>query len=81
MKKRQDFLKQQRDKLIAMKAKEREKMLVKAEKANPGRPSSARAAKNALKDDGKAQQVDDKTLAMRRAIANKLKSEVIGKGS
>ena len=83
LKQRQDFLKQQRDRLIEMKQKEREKQLLSAEKQNPKqRPSSARAARSVLKQGGagpNAPKADDKQLAMRRAIANRLKEEVIGK--
>ena len=82
--KRQDFLKQQRDKLLAMKKAEREKQLLKAEQ-NQGsaRPRSARAARSAMKQQAPAVETvseeEEKKLAMRKAIANRLRQEVIKK--
>lgn len=54
LKRRQEYLKEQRDKLLKMKQQEREKQLSGAVKANPGRPQSARAARSALANKGKA---------------------------
>ena len=88
LKKRQDFLKQQRDKLLAKKKAEREKKLESYESekgpANRGRPQSARAARSAMSGGRKAPAAsanpeDEKKLAMRRAIADRLKNEVVGK--
>ncbi|XP_005098604.1 cilia- and flagella-associated protein 36 [Aplysia californica] len=81
-KKRAEFLKQQRDKLMEMKRKEREKQLLTAEKSQPQRPASARAARAALKhseESGAAQSnaEEEKKLAMRRAIADRIKSELM----
>ena len=45
LKKRQEFLRQQRDKLLAMKKDAREKQLGVATQSQPGRPQSARAAR------------------------------------
>ncbi|GFN82346.1 hypothetical protein PoB_000885200 [Plakobranchus ocellatus] len=81
---RVQFLKQQRDKLMEMKRKEREKQLLTAEHSQPQRPASARAARAALGQggdgkDGKATDAEDeKKLAMRRAIADRIKSELMG---
>ncbi|KAH9489515.1 hypothetical protein Btru_037376 [Bulinus truncatus] len=81
-KKRAEFLRKQRDKLMEMKQKEREKQLLSAEKSQPQRPASARAARAALKQ-GSANKVsaknpdDEKKLAMRRAIADRIKSELL----
>ena len=82
LKKRQEYLRQQRDKLVEMKRKEREKQLLTAEKSNPQRPMSARVARQAMKgetggDDKKVSPEEQKKLDMRRAIANKLKAELI----
>ena len=52
LKRRQEFLKQQREKLLKMKQEEREKQLQTAVKANPRRPQSARAARAALANQG-----------------------------
>ncbi|CAL1528405.1 unnamed protein product [Lymnaea stagnalis] len=83
-KRRVEFLRQQRDKLMEMKRKEREKQLLSAEKSQPQRPASARAAKVALKQghgNGGPEKSpeDEKKLAMRRAIADRIKSELMGK--
>ena len=81
LKKRQEFLQQQRDKLLAMKKEQREKQLGEAERTGPKRPSSARAARSAMKQPPEAghSEEDEKKLAMRRAIADRLRQEVIGK--
>lgn len=82
MKKRQEFLRQQRDKLLAMKKEQREKQLGDAEKSGPKRPSSARAARSAMRqppEESAQAAEDEKKLAMRRAIADRLRQEVIGK--
>ncbi|XP_071078921.1 cilia- and flagella-associated protein 36-like isoform X1 [Haliotis cracherodii] len=76
------FLKEQRDKLVKMKKDEREKQLRRVESAQPQRPQSARAARAAMS--GKMAEPEkrdpemEKRLAMRKAIADRLKSEVIG---
>lgn len=83
LKQRQDFLRQQRDKLLAMKKEAREKQLKDAERSAPKRPMSARAARSALTKPPAlptAEQIEDeKKMAMRRAIADKLREEVVGK--
>jgi hypothetical protein len=78
LKQRQVFLKEQRDKLLKMKQDEREKRYLIAEKTS-ARPMSARAGRSAMKNDAPAPAIDQKTLEMRKAIASKLKEEVIGK--
>ncbi|ESO85595.1 hypothetical protein LOTGIDRAFT_155082 [Lottia gigantea] len=83
MKKRFEFLKEQRDKLVEMKRKERSKTLQTAEKSYPKRPSSARVAKEAMRlshvpEKKSVNPDDEKKLAMRRAIASRIKSKVIG---
>ncbi|XP_062584327.1 cilia- and flagella-associated protein 36-like [Saccostrea cucullata] len=84
LKKRQEFLKQQRDKLLEMKKKEREKQLLAAEKSQPKRPVSARMAKSAMEDgvsekSNKLSPEEEKKMAMRKAIADRLKAEMLGK--
>ena len=77
MAKRTAYLKQQRDKLLAMKKAEREKQLADAEASQlKSRPKSARAARSALGAQGR-KQIDPKTLEIRKALAEKLKQEVI----
>ena len=67
-----------------MKKEAREKQLQEAERTQSKRPVSARAARSALSKgdagvgNSKAKAEDDKKLAMRRAIAEKLRQEVIG---
>lgn len=80
LKQRQQYLKQQRDKLVAMKKKEREKQLLAAEQTQPQRPVSARNARSVLQGDQqkKVDPEEEKKLAMRKAIANRLKSELLG---
>lgn len=78
LKKRTEFLKGQRDKLLAMKRAEREKQLEEVEKTQNirARPKSARAARSAL--NGESSKIDPQTLKARKALAEKLKAEVIG---
>ncbi|CAD5121861.1 DgyrCDS10326 [Dimorphilus gyrociliatus] len=78
--KRQAFLNSQRDKLLAMKKAKREEKLADESTAR-ARPTSARVARNAANPTLAADPEDEKKMAMRRAIANKLKQEVIGKHS
>lgn len=63
-----------------MKKKEREKQLLAAEQTQPQRPVSARNARSALQGDQqkKVDPEEEKKLAMRKAIANRLKSELLG---
>ena len=82
LKRRTEFLKAQRDKLLEMKRAEREKHLaeVEAGQASKMRPKSAKAARSALggaKGGRLAASVDPDTLNARRALAEKLKNEVI----
>lgn len=75
-KRRQEYLKQQRDKLLALKKQEREKMLQQYERTN--RPKSARAAQKLVTEENSEQSVDPKVLAFRKSLAAKLKAEVVG---
>jgi hypothetical protein len=82
LKKRQEFLSKQRDKLLAMKKETREKQLGAATKSQPQRPQSARAARSAMSKAPSETPVapseeDQRKMAMRKAIAEKLRSEVI----
>ena len=80
LRKRTEFLKEQRDKLLAMKKAEREKQLAEVEQQQlKSRPKSARAARSALKNRNIASSnIDAETLKARQALAEKLKQEVIG---
>ena len=59
-----------------MKKAEREKQLAGAESSGTSRPKSARAARSAFGSQGR-HQIDPKTLEIRKALAEKLKNEVI----
>jgi len=75
--KRTAYLKQQRDKLLAMKKAEREKQLSEVEASQgTSRPKSARAARSAMGSHGR-KQIDPKTLEIRKTLAEKLRQEVI----
>ena len=80
LKKRTEFLKEQRDKLLAMKKAEREKQLAEVEQQQlRSRPKSAKAARSALRNKTLAPlNIDPETLKARQALAEKLKQEVIG---
>ena len=85
MKRREQYLKDQRDKLLHLKNKERKKQLDTYAASQPKRPTSARTAREAVSGgDGKqvnsdANDVDPKKLAVRKALADKLKKEIIYK--
>ena len=86
MKRRAEYLKQQRDKLLALKRQEREKNLTKYTEQQPkARPTSARAARRVIAGEQvdspapKSSEDEAKKLAMRRALADCLKREVIDK--
>lgn len=86
LKRRTEYLKQQRDKLLALKRQEREKSLAKYTEQQPkARPTSARAARRVTAGEqvdsaaSKSSEDDAKKLAMRRALAECLKREVIDK--
>ncbi|CAG9565413.1 unnamed protein product [Danaus chrysippus] len=81
---RQEYLKQQRDKLLAMKKQVREKKLGSLQNEGAGeglshsaRPRSARAAQAALA--GNTPQPASDAMLMRKALASKLKTEVVNK--
>ncbi|XP_019643885.1 PREDICTED: cilia- and flagella-associated protein 36-like isoform X2 [Branchiostoma belcheri] len=83
LKRRQEHLRQQRDKLMAMKKKEREKQLQQYNQTN-NRPKSSKVAEQVAA--GKMESVqptpsteDSKKLQMRLTLAERLKQEVIGK--
>ncbi|CAH3043465.1 unnamed protein product [Porites evermanni] len=86
MKRRSEYLKQQRDKLLALKRQEREKSLTKyTEQESKARPMSAHTARRVTAGEqvdsppSKSSQEDANKLAMRRALADCLKREVIDK--
>ena len=81
LKRRQEYLREQRDKLLAMKKQAREKQL--RDVAQTERPQSVKVARSIMAKgpdaglpDRKGEE-DAKKLAMRRAIADKLRQEVL----
>ena len=85
MAKRIEYLKQQRDRLLAMKKNERKKQLDQYSKTeSKKRPTSARVARQAVSGGAEAAKPavsaeDAKKIAMRKALAEKLRKEVINK--
>lgn len=79
MKKRAEYLKQQRDRLLELKKQEREKQLSAYTEAKPERPTSARVARQAVAGTivDNTPRKDDKKIAIRKALADKLKKEVV----
>ena len=74
--KRQAYLRQQRDKLLAMKRTERQKLLESSEKREASRrPKSSRAARSAFAGN----TLDAKRLEMRKHLADALRREVVNK--
>ncbi|XP_002165923.3 cilia- and flagella-associated protein 36 isoform X1 [Hydra vulgaris] len=82
MKKRELYLKQQRDRLLAMKNEERKKQLsLYTSNSQSEHPITSKAANNAVSGHFEKQfsEEDEKKVAIRRALAEKLKKEVINK--
>ena len=82
LKRREQYLKEQRDRLLRMKNKEREKQLDTYTASQPTRPTSARTARKAVTGGDTTQgsdPMDTKKLAVRKALADKLKKEIIYK--
>ncbi|XP_023236427.1 cilia- and flagella-associated protein 36-like [Centruroides sculpturatus] len=78
VKKRQEYLRKQRDRLMSMKKEERKKQLVKYTQETGGsRPKSSRAAQRAVSEMKENVNVDPNTLAFRKSLADRLKSEVV----
>jgi len=78
---RREYLQAQRDKLVALKKREREKQFEKQEgESKSQRPKSARAAKIALTSPAESNlDQNEKQLAARRALAERLKQELFEK--
>ena len=82
MKKRELYLKQQRDRLLAMRNEERKKQLtLYTTNSQFEHPITTKAAYNAVNGEIDKQLVDEekKQIAIRRALAEKLKKEVLKK--
>lgn len=78
MKRRREYLRSQRDRLVAMKRAEREKQLDNYDP--PERPRSSRAARAVLRGTVAAPPAadpEDSSLAFRKSLAARLKAEVV----
>lgn len=84
LKRREQYLKDQRDRLLKLKNKERKKQLDSYSASQPKRPTSARVAREAVTSGlneaiSATNEADSSKLAVRKALADKLKKEVIYK--
>ncbi|CAH1989816.1 unnamed protein product [Acanthoscelides obtectus] len=85
LKKRQEYLRAQRDKLVALKKEARRKQLNNADQqsstasdeSSRKRPKSAKAAERVL--DGKKPSFETKELNIRKSLAEKLRAQVVSK--
>lgn len=80
LKKRQEYLRKQRDKLVALKKEERKKQFGNADNENvmkKTRPKSAKAAEAVLT--GEQAFIPSQQLQLRKALAERLKMEVVDK--
>ncbi|CAG0925169.1 unnamed protein product [Notodromas monacha] len=73
---RQAYLKEQRDKLIALKKEVREGQL-RAEANKSRRPRTARAAQDTIQGNSAGVEIDPDTLEIRKALAGKLRQELV----
>lgn len=80
MKMRQEYLRAQRDKILALKKKVRTDQLNETVKKVGGRPSSARAAHKLLQGNGQWQGDEstmESSLQLRKTLAKRLRNEVV----
>lgn len=78
MKKRQEYLRAQRDKLVALKKEARKKHLdsdTSSKDKTKNRPKSARAAEVVLS--GEKATIEPQQLQIRKTLAERLKNEVV----
>lgn len=75
LKKRQDYLRTQRDKLVALKKEARKKHIEDGK--SKARPKSAKAAEAVLS--GEKAIIEPQQLQIRKALAERLKSEVVSR--
>lgn len=78
LKSRQEYLRAQRDKILALKKKVRTQQLNENLKKNGGRPTSARAAQKVLAADGHIMdEPNQASLKLRKTLAKRLRNEVV----
>jgi hypothetical protein len=73
---RQEYLRQQRDKILQIKKQARARQLHEAAKAKLCRPKSAHAAQKVI--DGETIEPDEASVQVRKLLAKKLREEVVG---
>lgn len=79
VKKRQEYLRQQRDKLVALKKEARKQQLdVETSEKPMVRPKSAKAAEKILVGEA-AGKIDAQQLQIRRSLAERLRNKVVNK--
>ncbi|CAD5232025.1 unnamed protein product [Bursaphelenchus xylophilus] len=79
LKQRTEYLKQQRDKLIEARQKQREKQLIEAAQRNStDRPRTSQAARGALKGSFAKSENSMDMVEARKAIANRIREQVMG---
>lgn len=77
IKSRQEYLRAQRDKILAIKKKVRANQLNETAKRS-GRPTSARAAHQLMQNEGKWNvEPMENSLNLRKTLAQRLRSEVV----
>lgn len=77
IKKRQEYLRQQRDKLVALKKEARKKQLHTETNEKPQvRPKSAKAAEKVLVE-GETGKIDAQQLQIRKTLAERLRNKVV----
>lgn len=78
MKKREDYLKARRDKLVALKKQARSQRLENAKERPGSAKDLAEATMKGEKDLENSQVPDSSILQVRKALAARLKAEVVG---
>lgn len=80
IKQRSEYLKQQRDKLVEARQKQRELQLIQAAQTNAGdRPKTSQAARGALRGALTKNGVNEDMVEARKAIASKIREQVMNK--
>ncbi|CAD5224174.1 unnamed protein product [Bursaphelenchus okinawaensis] len=79
VKQRAEYLKQQRDKLIEARQKQREKQLIEAAQKNAtDRPRTSQAARGALQGSFSKSENSSEMMEARKAIASRIREQVMG---
>jgi len=79
LKRRQEYLRQQRDKMLNMRQEARQKAFLDAEKRDSSiRPKTSKAARTAMAGKRNNETIGEDVFAARKALAEKLKAEIGG---